>query len=128
MHGNPLIRRMRTSRADERGGVVLVVILMSVASMLVLITLSSVSSGLTRVSDDQMRSNAFQFANAGIDQALYRIDTTPPTAPSSVAAGSYTPAFTNGASRGSPRRSRRTGSGTRSSPRRHRPVRRRSGG
>jgi hypothetical protein len=86
--------RERVGR-DERGSVVLVVILMSVASVLVLIMINSVSSGMSRASDDQRRSNAFQFANAGIDQALHRIEKKP--LPSSDVASSgfhYKPLLT----------------------------------
>lgn len=96
MHRNRLNALVQSRRGEERGGVVLVVILLSVASMLVLITLSSVSSGLTRASDDQTRSNAFQFANAGIDQALYRIETKPPSVSSSTSGTSYTPTISSG--------------------------------
>lgn len=97
MHADELNAPGRHKRDDERGSVVLVVILMSVASMLVLITLSSVASGLNRASDDQTRSNAFQYANAGIDQALYRIEKKPisPTA-ATVGSSTYTPTSAGG--------------------------------
>jgi hypothetical protein len=82
-------------RGDERGSVLLVVILMAVASMLVLVTVGQVSAGLNRVSDDQTRSNAFQYANAGIDQALRRIETKPLSlAPITASGFTYAPVTT----------------------------------
>lgn len=91
MHG-AMSNLLESRRRDERGSVLLVVILMAVASMLVLVTVSQVSAGLNRVSDDQTRSNAFQYANAGIDQALRRIETKPLSlAPITAAGFAYAP-------------------------------------
>jgi hypothetical protein len=96
-HDHALTARLRALRSDERGGVVLVVILMTVASMLVLVTVSNVSSGLSRASDDQTRANAFQHANAGIDQALHRIEKRPlPTSVINAGKTVYTPTVVDG--------------------------------
>ena len=67
-------------------------VIMIVTSMIV-ITLGVTVSGLNLARLDQNRTNAFQFANAGIDQALYRLDRAdlPFTATST-----YTPTIAGG--------------------------------
>lgn len=73
----------------EEGNVILSVLVIVVGSIAVVGLLASVASGLDQVRRDQSRADAFQFANAGIDHALYRVDTKSlPTTPT----GSYVPA------------------------------------
>lgn len=54
-----------------------------IVTLAVVALLVTVSGGLSSARIDQNRINAFQFANAGVDQALYRLDTPSalPTAP-----------------------------------------------
>lgn len=73
---------------DERGSIPIVVVVTFILMTALGATMMSVNGSLELTRADQNRTNAFQFANAGIDQALYRIDTgnTP-----LVASGSYVP-------------------------------------
>lgn len=85
-----LISRRLAARRDDSGSVAIAVIVVAVVSLLVVTNLSSVTSGLNLTRTDQNRNNAFQFANAGVDKAVYRIDrnllpTADPLSPS------YTP-------------------------------------
>lgn len=81
-------RRARFVVGREEGNVILAVLVIVVGSIAVVGLLASVASGLGQVRRDQSRADAFQFANAGIDHALYRVDTK--TLPTS-ATGSYVP-------------------------------------
>lgn len=64
---------IRVERSED-GSMVVVVTVMLVIAMSVAVMVSTVSSGLSAARNDQNRINAFQRANAGIDQALWRID------------------------------------------------------
>ena len=86
-------RSHRDSGASERGSVLIAVMVIFIAMVAMGATLTAVSNGLSTVRHDQNRVNAFQFANAGIDQATYRIDDRQlPT----TASGNYTPTLTAG--------------------------------
>lgn len=81
-------RRWEEGTRGEDGNVILSILVIVVGSIAVIGLLSTVASGLGQAQTDQSRADAFQFANAGIDAALYRIDTkTLPTTPS----GTYMP-------------------------------------
>lgn len=80
--------RLNRSASDERGNVIISVLVSMAATIAVVGAMTSVVNGLDSARTDQDRSNAFQYANAGIDQALYRIDAQQlPT----VASGTYAP-------------------------------------
>lgn len=97
---------------DEEGSVIIAMTIVMIVTLAVIALLVTVNGGLASARNDQNRINAFQYANAGIDQALYRVDTpnalpmTPvdnyvPTRcfPSACAtAGSFVTAFTDEAS------------------------------
>lgn len=88
--GRKLLARRRS---DESGSIVMVVMIAFVVSVGLVAVLLQVNGALELTRTDQNRTNAFQFANAGVDQALYRIDSeTMPAA----AAGAYTPTVTAG--------------------------------
>jgi Tfp pilus assembly protein PilX len=73
-----------------------------VVTTLLIATLQLVYSGMNSSRVDQNRTNAFQFANGGIDQALYRIDsaalplTNVPTSCVATAAVCYRPTVVSG--------------------------------
>lgn len=69
-----LTLRFRRALADERGSVIMAVISITVALFAVIAVGGAVQGGLSSARTDQNRTNAFQYANAGIDLALYRID------------------------------------------------------
>ena len=69
-----MLTTRRFCRGDE-GSIALVVAIMLVVTSLLIATLQLVYSGMNSSRVDQNRNNAFQFANAGIDQAVFRIDT-----------------------------------------------------
>lgn len=70
-----MIPRLPASRRpDEGGSVMIAVIVVGVIGLLVATTLDTVTSGLNLTRTDQNRINAFQFANAGVDKAVYRLD------------------------------------------------------
>jgi hypothetical protein len=80
-------------RRDERGSIPIVVMVILVLTLSLGGTMVAVNGGLELTRTDQNRTNAFQLANAGIDQALYRIDSgTLPT----VGAGNYVPTVSGG--------------------------------
>ncbi len=81
-----MLKRLRPCSHDENGSMILAMSVIMVVSLLLVVVLSLVTSGLTSSRNDQNRTNAFQFANAGIDQALYRIDRNVMPA---TASGSY---------------------------------------
>ncbi|MEY2565586.1 MAG: hypothetical protein QOE35_115 [Actinomycetota bacterium] len=84
-----LNRLLRTDR-DERGSIPIAIIVIFVLTIALGSMMLSINGSLELTRTDQNRTNAFQFANAGIDQALYRIDSaTVPT----TASGSYVPAL-----------------------------------
>lgn len=66
------------------------VVVVGIVSLLVVTTLDTVTNGMDLTRNDQNRINAFQFANAGVDKAVYRIDRNklPSVDPASP---SYTP-------------------------------------
>lgn len=61
-------------RRDEDGSVLIAVTVIFVVTLLMVTTLSSLYSGLTAARNDQNRTNAFQLANAGMDEAVHRLD------------------------------------------------------
>lgn len=60
---------------DESGSVIVALVVIVVVALGLAVTLTHVNSGLNSTRVDQNRTNAFQLADAGMDQALYRIDT-----------------------------------------------------
>ncbi len=75
---------------DETGSVVVALVVVVVVAMGLVALFANVNSSLNLTRNDQNRTNAFQLANAGMDQAVYRIDTkTLPLVPS----GTYQPLF-----------------------------------
>ena len=77
-----------TWRKDESGSVLIVMTVVLVISIGLVALLVHVNGSLELTRNDQNRNNAFQFANAGIDQALFRIDSKNlPTTPT----GTYVP-------------------------------------
>lgn len=84
-------------RDREEGSVMITVIIIAMISAAVAFTLSTVSGGLNTVRVDSDRANAFQYANAGIDQAVYRLDQAQlPVLADIPPAGSYTPTVVDG--------------------------------
>lgn len=69
-----LVERSQQRAAQEEGSIIIALLVIMVGTAAVLAVMSSVVSGLGQVRTDQSRSNAFQYANAGIDHALYRVD------------------------------------------------------
>ncbi|MGI8792050.1 MAG: pilus assembly PilX N-terminal domain-containing protein [Acidimicrobiales bacterium] len=85
--------RISRLRGGDEGSVILAMTVVMVATFAILGTLVAVTNGLELARNDQNRTNAFQHANAGIDQAMFRLDTkTMPT----VATGTYTPTVVGG--------------------------------
>jgi Tfp pilus assembly protein PilX len=83
----------RRERPGEDGSAVVGIMVVLVVTLSLVATLSTVMSGLNSARNDQSRTNAFQGANAGIDQALYRIDRKDlPT----TASGTYVPTMVAG--------------------------------
>jgi Tfp pilus assembly protein PilX len=78
----------RVRRGDETGSVIVALIVVVVVAMGLVALFANVNSGLNLTRNDQNRTNAFQLANAGMDQAVYRIDTK--TLPL-LASGTYEP-------------------------------------
>ena len=79
----------RVRRGEDQAGSVIVALLVVVVVAMGLVALfANVNSSLNLTRNDQNRTNAFQLANAGMDQAVYRIDTK--TLPL-VASGTYQP-------------------------------------
>jgi hypothetical protein len=91
----PLADRLapRAGRARERGSVTIAVIVALVGSIATVSLLGAVYAALSSARIDQDRVNAFQYANAGVDHALYRVDAH--DLPAS-ASGSYWPTVTFG--------------------------------
>jgi hypothetical protein len=78
--------------ADERGSVIIVIVLIAVLSLAVAALLGTVQSGLQSSRADQDRTDAFQRANGGIDHALYRFDRNDlPTSVVATASSRYDP-------------------------------------
>ncbi len=73
---------------DETGSVIVALVVVVVVAMGLVALFANVNSSLNLTRNDQNRTNAFQLANAGMDQAVYRIDTK--TLPL-VASGTYEP-------------------------------------
>lgn len=83
----------RRVRAGDDGSVIMAMTVVMVATFAILGTLVAVTNGLDLARNDQNRTNAFQHANAGIDQAMYRLDTaTMPT----TGSGTYVPTVVSG--------------------------------
>lgn len=75
---------------EEAGSVIVALIVIVVVAMGLVAVFANVNSSFNLTRVDQDRTNAFQLANAGMDQAVYRIDTK--TLPL-VASGTYQPLF-----------------------------------
>lgn len=84
---------VNNSRDRDEGSIIIAMTVVMVATFAILGTLVAVSGGLELSRNDQNRTNAFQHANAGIDQALYRLDTQ--TLPATSTA-TYTPTLVGG--------------------------------
>jgi len=69
-----LMLRLRRALRDQHGGVMMAVMAVTVGLFAVIAVGGAVTGGLSTARTDQNRTNAFQYANAGIDLALYRID------------------------------------------------------
>jgi len=69
-----IINPGRARQADEHGSVVVVVVIIVTLSVALATLLATVQSNLRASRTDQDRTAAFQRANGGIDQALYRLD------------------------------------------------------
>lgn len=90
-----MLRRLIQGRVrpDDQGSVIMAMIVVMVSTFAILGTLVAVTNGLDLARNDQDRTNAFQHANAGIDQAMYRLDTDRlPT----TASGTYVPTVVGG--------------------------------
>jgi hypothetical protein len=83
----------RQSAASESGSVLIAVIVIFVATVAMAATLTAVTNTLASTRNDQNRVTAFQFANAGIDQSVFRIDEGQLPV---IASGNYTPTLTAG--------------------------------
>lgn len=86
---------LRRIERNEDGSVILAMLVVLVATLAITALLISVTNGLDLSRNDQNRTNAFQYANGGVDQALYRLDkqklpTTGPLPPN------YTPVIVSG--------------------------------
>ncbi|HVM07069.1 MAG TPA: hypothetical protein VM345_01280 [Acidimicrobiales bacterium] len=68
------MRRQLTVKRDDEGSILYAVVIVMILTMTLASMLLFVESGVNKARVDQSRTNAFQFANAGIDQALYRLD------------------------------------------------------
>ena len=90
-----LIKAVARRRRNEDGNIMLSILIISVSTLVLLAALQSVVGGFDLVRSDQERTNAFQYANAGIDEALYRIDSGDmPLTPQN--SNSYVPTVENG--------------------------------
>jgi hypothetical protein len=83
----------RVRGGDERGSIPIVMMVIMVLTLALGTSMLAVNGGLELTRNDQNRTNAFQFANGGVDQALYRIDSD--NVPL-VASGSYVPTVSGG--------------------------------
>lgn len=94
-----LRERLHPHRArDEAGSVMIVVTVMLVVSLLVTAVLVQVEGSLNLARTDQNRTNAFHHANAGVDQAVYRIQNQDFTGAQATTNG-FSETVTSGASR-----------------------------
>lgn len=59
---------------SDQGSVMIAVTVIFVVTLLMVTTLGTLYSGLTAARNDQNRTNAFQSANAGMDEAVHRLD------------------------------------------------------
>lgn len=84
---------VRDRGQGEAGSVIVALMVVVVVAMGLAAVFANVNSSLNLTRVDQDRTNAFQLADAGMDQALYRIDTK--TTPL-VASGTYEPILTGG--------------------------------
>ena len=69
-----MLSAWRRRLAEENGSVLVAMVIVTLAFVVLMGLARSVDAGLNTARVDQNRINAFQHANAGIDQALYRID------------------------------------------------------
>lgn len=67
-------KRAERRHRSEEGSIPIALVVILIVSGLLIAVLTTVHNGLKTARADQNRTNAFQHANAGIDQALYRID------------------------------------------------------
>lgn len=67
-------RRLKAGLEDDAGSVMIALIVIMVVAVSMVVTIGLLDGGLNLARNDQNRTNAFQFANAGMDQALQRID------------------------------------------------------
>jgi Tfp pilus assembly protein PilX len=79
---------------SEDGSIAIAVTVMLVMSIAAVAFLGSVTSGQNLTRTDQNRTNAFQYSNAGIDQAVWRVDTN--NLPPSTTTGSPPETFVGG--------------------------------
>ncbi|MDQ3680729.1 MAG: hypothetical protein M3378_09370 [Actinomycetota bacterium] len=91
------LRRNAYRPDDQAGSVMIVVIVMLVVGLLVAAVLVQVEGSLNLARTDQNRTNAFHHANAGVDQALYRIQTGD-FAGAQVSANGFSETVTSGTS------------------------------
>lgn len=82
----------RLQRAED-GSVIIAVTVILVVTLLMVTTLTSLYSGLNAARNDQNRTNAFQLANAGMDEAVHRLDRK---LVSTTATAGYTPIIVGG--------------------------------
>lgn len=86
---------------DERGSIIMAMLIIMALSVSLIALLTTVEGGLNQSRVDQDRTTAFQEANAGVDHALHRLDRSggQPTGSTgalpNVDVGSYRPRFTN---------------------------------
>lgn len=78
-------RRLGPRLHNERGSVIMAIMAVTAGMFAVIAVGNAVRGGLSTVRADQNRINAFQYANAGVDLALYRIDRADFDGPSYVA-------------------------------------------
>ena len=98
-----LMLKHERGNPDERGSLVITITVVMVVTGMLVVTLTTVYNGMRTAKVDQNRTNAFQYANAGVDRALYRIDRedmpiVPQSRPADAAGESfqYTPVTVTG--------------------------------
>jgi type II secretory pathway pseudopilin PulG len=87
-----LTNRLRHT-SNDRGSIIIAMIVAVVVILGLVATLTAVYGALNSSRTDQNRINAFQHANAGVDQALYRLDSADMPG---AASGDYVPVLSNG--------------------------------
>jgi hypothetical protein len=81
------------ARRDERGSIPIAMLVILSLTLALATTMAAVNGGLELTRTDQNRANAFQLANAGMDSALYRIDSG---SVATTASGNYVPTVAGG--------------------------------